>query len=163
MHYQLFDGDEKRSKVSFDPKEPSLGRIRTDSIAPSHTPATIKRCISRVEETPEMVHADLFANISSDAPLKESHISVLRKDAPGLDPDDPMTIVQAPIVLDSPIPDGRYFIVSRAEHSFWYAGFLPMSTVYFWTGTMDEAKSLSVNATGVQVNECSPIFEVFKE
>jgi hypothetical protein len=38
--------------------------------------------------------ADLFADLSSDAPLKEGHFSILSTDGPGLSPNEPMAIVQ---------------------------------------------------------------------
>jgi hypothetical protein len=94
VHYLLYDGNEILSKVAFDPEEPFLGRIRADSVAPPHDPTSIKRCILRVEENPALAwHANLFANTSSDIPLKEGHISFLRADAPGLSPKMPMAIV----------------------------------------------------------------------
>ena len=65
---------EMASKVAIDSEKPSLGRIQADFVAPPHSPASIKRSISRVERTPELAHADLFAGLSSDTPLKEGHI-----------------------------------------------------------------------------------------
>ena len=95
MYYQLYADDyEMASKVAIDQAKPSLGRIRADSIAPPHSPVSIKRRISRVESTPGLAHADLFADISCDSPLKEGHISILRTDGPGLSPNDPMVIVK---------------------------------------------------------------------
>jgi hypothetical protein len=82
------------SKVSFDSEEPSLGRIRADSIVPPHTLASIKRCISRVEGNPALASADLFADFSCDAPMKEGHIPILTGDCPGLIQDEPMALVQ---------------------------------------------------------------------
>ena len=106
VYYLLYADDyEMASKVVIDPERPSLGRILADSVPPPHSPASIKRCISRVERTPGLAYADLFADISSDTPLKEGHISILRTDGPGISPNDPMAIVQLPIVqveLDSP-------------------------------------------------------------
>ena len=95
MYYQLYADDyEIPSKVAIDPEEPSIGRIRADSVAPPHSPISIKRCISRVERNPALAwHADLFADTSCDTPLKEGHISILRTDGPGLSPNDPMAIV----------------------------------------------------------------------
>ena len=95
MYYLLYADDyEMPSKVAFDPKKPSLGRILAHSVAPPQSPASIKRCISRVEKTPALAHADLFADISCDTPLKERHISLLHTDGPGLSPNEPMAIVQ---------------------------------------------------------------------
>ena len=52
VYYLLYaDKYEMPSKVTIDPEELSLGRIRADSVAPLHSPASIKRCISRVERT----------------------------------------------------------------------------------------------------------------
>jgi hypothetical protein len=114
--------DHMPSKVAFDPEEPSLGCIWADSVAPPHSLISIKRRIqvSRVEETPALVHANLFADIS----LKEleGHISILGTDGPGLSPDEPLPIVQMPIVqVESPsIPDGRN-IENQSEEDYWNA------------------------------------------
>src|SRR6266446_4390148 len=106
------------SKVAFDVEEPSLGRIRVDSVAPPHSPASIKRCISRVEGNPDFAFANLFADTSSDTPLGEGHISLLRTDGPGLSPDEPMAIVQRPPLA---IQNGKYVIKNRAENIYWSA------------------------------------------
>ena len=127
------------SKVAFDPEEPSLGRIRADSVAPPHNPASIKRCISRVERTPALVHADLFADVLCDTPLKEDHISILHTDGPGLSPNEPMAIVQMPIESPS-IPDGKYVIKNRAAGIYWNTGNSPFTTVYFWATTLEPEK-----------------------
>ena len=152
------------SKVAIDPEEPSLGRIRADSVAPPHSPASIKRCISRVERTPELAHADLFAGISCKTPLKEGHISILHTDCPGLSPNEPMAIVLMPIVqVQSPsIPDGKYAIKNRAADIYWNAGFNPIKTVYFDAAvTLEQAKA--PNSKWAQVKRHSPIIQVFKE
>ena len=139
MYYLLYADDwVVPSKVAFDEEEPFLGRIRCDSVAPPHTLASIKRHISRVEKTPGLANADLFANISSDAPLKEGNISIFGTDVPGLSPYEPMAIVQTPIVqVESPlIPDGRYIIKNRAADIFWNSAHQnPMKVVYFFFTT----------------------------
>ena len=158
VYYLLYaDKHEMPSKVAIDPEEPSLGRIRADSVAPPHSAATIKRCISRVEKTPALVRADLFADITCDTPMKEGHISILGTDGPGLSPNEPMAIVQ--VQVESPsIPDGTYLIKNRAADFFWNAGRNPIETVYFWPTTMATAKAQSY----AQVNKHSPIIQVFK-
>jgi hypothetical protein len=167
VYYQLYANDEIDipSKVAFDPEEPSLGRIRADAIAPPHSPASIKRCISRVEKTAALAHANLFADISCDTPLKEGHISILSTNGPGLSPNEPMAIVQMPVVqvpVESPsIPDGRYLIKSRAADIFWNAGYNPIVTVYLWPTTIEEAKNSSNDF--LQVNQHSPIIQVLKD
>ena len=143
MYYQLFADDyEIQSKVAFDLEEPSVGRIRADFIAPPHTPISIKRCISRVEERPALLHADLFADTSCDTPLTEGHISILHTDGPGQSPEEPMAIVQAEVQVESPpkvevtsIPDGRYIIKNRAADIYWVAD--SNGKVYFWKSTLN--------------------------
>ena len=139
------------SKVAFNPEEPSIGRIRANSVAPPHSPASIKRCISRVERTPELASADLFADISCDTPLEESYISILHTDVPGLSSNEPMAIVLTPI--DSPsISDGKYFIKNRAADIYWNtAGSNPIKTVYFWPNSRLEHKNLKDK--NLQVNK----------
>ena len=142
------------SKVAIDPEQPSLGHIRADSVAPPHSLASIKRCISRVERTPELVYANLFADITCDTPLKEVDISYLRTDGPvgpGLSPNKPMAIVQKPLL----IPDGTYVIKNRAADIFWAVN---KTTVYFCPATMEKAKA----AKSAKVNKHSPIIRVFK-
>ena len=97
------------SKVAFDPEKPSLGRIRVDFVAPPHSPASIKRCISRAEKIPALAHADLFADISCETPWNERHISILQTDSPGLSPNEPMAIVQSPPHQQKSFLLGNYF------------------------------------------------------
>ena len=144
------------SKVAIDPEEPSLGCIRADSVAPPHSPASIKRCISRVERTPALVHAKLFADISCDAPLKEGYISVLRTDCPGLSPNEPMAIVES-----SPISDGNYVIKNRASSIFWYTGHSPIQTVHFGNVTLEQAKDISNKH--IQVSRILQLFRCSKD
>ena len=129
VYYLLYADDyEIPSKVALNPEEPSLGRIRADSVAPPHSLATIKNCISKVEGNPALAlpgHADLSANTSCDTPFKEGHISILPNDGPGLNPNEPMAIVQ---VKNPSIPDGKYLIKNRASHLYWYAPFNPITT-----------------------------------
>ena len=162
MYYRLYADDyEMASKVAIDPEEPSLGRIRADSITPPHSPASIKQCISRVEKIPALAHADLFADVLSDSPLKECHISILHADDPGLSPNEPMAIVQMPIITESPsITDGKYLIKNRAADIYWNTGTgdPTFGTVHFWAITMEQVKENKWS----QVNKHFPIIQVFK-
>ena len=142
--------------------------IRVDSIVPPHSPTSIKRCISRVERNPTLAlpdHADLFADTSSDTPLKEGHILILRTDGPGLSPNNPMAIVQKSPdgryqVKTPSIPDGKYAIKNRATGSYWNsAGNIPVTTVYFHSTTINIVKIYN----HLQVNNHSPIIQVFEE
>ena len=161
VYYLLYADDyEIPSKVAFDPEGPSLGRIRLDSVAPPHSPTSIKRCVSRVEGNPALAwHADLFVDTSSDTPLEEGHISILSTDGPGLSPNEPMAIVQVPVTNHS-IPDGKYLIKNRAADVYWNsAANNPMTTVYFFPTVTEIAKTINF----LQVNNHSPIIQVFEE
>ena len=140
-----------------------------DSIPPPHSPASIKRCISRVERIPELAHADLFADVSSDTPLKEleGHISFLRTDGPGASPNAPMAIVQMPIMqIESPrIPDGKYYIKNRASDLYWVAenfkgGLKAVPGHIFW---LTEVKLAEIhNYSKVNEHSSSPIIQVLR-
>ena len=164
VYYLLYaDEYEMPSKAAFDPEEPSLGRIRADYIAPPHSLASIKRLISRVERTPALAHANLFADISCDAPLKEGYVSILRaNNSPGLSPNIPMAIVQKPIVQakNPSIPDGRYIIKNRAGDIYWNVWGRTITTVYF---SVVRAAMVDTKLPFLQVNEHSPIIQVFKK
>ena len=165
MYYQLYaDDSEIPSKVANYPEEPSIGRIRADSIAPPHSPTSIKLCISRVERNPGIVNSDLFADPSCVTPLKEGHIAILRTDGPGLSPNEPMAIVQADVQVESPlpvevtsIPNGRYVIKNRGADFYW-ADDNPITSVYFWHTTLEKAKKYS----SCQVNAHSPFILLFR-
>ena len=136
VYYLLYDDNyEVPSKIAFDPEEPSLGRIRIDSVPPPHSAVTIKRCISKVEITPAIAYAQLFANLSCNTPLTEDHISFLCTDCPGLSPMNPMAIVQ-----NLSIPDGRYVVKNRKADIFWNAGRNPIKNVDIYHGSMERAK-----------------------
>jgi hypothetical protein len=167
VYYQLYANDEidMQSKVAFDPEEPSLGRIRADFVAPPLSPASIKRCISRVEKTAALAHADLFADISCDTPLKEGHISVLGTDGPGLSSKEPMAIVkmsiiQANVHVESPsIPNGRYLIKNRAADLFWNVPWRELNYVCLLKTTVAEVKQ--PNYKFAHVSDYSPNIQVF--
>ena len=147
MYYQLYsDNYEIPSKVANDPEEPSIGRIRADSIPPPHTPTSIKLYISRVEGKPELVNSDLFLDTISHSPLEDGLISILHSDGPGLSPDDPMSIVQTDVQVKSPqlvevtsVPEGRYLIKNRGEEIYFNWGFWG-----YW-GMSDNIKKVHFN------------------
>jgi len=119
VYYQLYNKDhDMPSKASFDPEEPSLGRIRVDSVPPPHTPASIKRCIGRVESRPGLTFGNLYATRSSTTPMKERIISLLVGDCPGLTQDRPMALVQNDGVVKSTETLGcesRFFILVQSN------------------------------------------------
>ena len=167
MYYQLYADDyEIPSKVSIYPEEPSLGRIRADCVAPPHSPTSIKRCISRVEGNPELLHSNLFADTTCDTPLAEGHISILPTDGPGLNANEPMAIVQSDVQVESvlpvkmsSIPDGRYVIKNRAAVIYWSAENNRINSVLFWPGV---SAGVAISCNHMQVNELSSIILVFR-
>ena len=154
VYYVLYaDGCAIQSKAAFDFKKLFLGRIRVDSVAPPHSVASIKRCLSRVERNLAIAYAaDLFVDISGETPLKEGHIS-LRTDGPGMSPNAPIAIILAP-----PIPgpaNGRYLIKNRAADIYWNASYNPIKTIFFDVITTGNASRV------YQVNE-HPIIRLFR-
>ena len=154
VYYVVYDnGYAMPSKVAFDPEEPFLGRIRADSVAPPHSPTTIKQCISRAESNPAIAYrANLFVDTSCETPLKEGHIS-LCTDGPDRNPDEPMAIVLKSI----PGPDGRYYIKNRAADIYWNASYNPIKTIFFNVITTGDASLYNI----YQVNE-HPIIRLFR-
>jgi hypothetical protein len=118
VYYQLYTKDgEMASKVAISPEEPSLGRIRADSVAPPHTPSSLRRCISRVEGNSALASAKLFSDRSCKTPMKETNISIITGRCPGLTCNQPMALVTDKIQdVVSPIPY-TIRIKSRHDHS----------------------------------------------
>ena len=155
VYYLLYaDDNEMPSKVSIDPEQASLGRIRADSVAPPQSLTSIKRCISRVEGISALVSANLFADTSCDSPLKEDHISTLRTDGPGLSQNEPMAIV----IKNPSRPDGKYAIKNRAKDIYWNAQYNPIRIVHFYANRMEYVKKYNF----MQVNNHVPIVQVFE-
>ena len=161
MYYLLYADDcGVPSKVAFDAGEPSLGRIPAFFVSPPHSLASIKRCISRVERNPALAQADIFADISCVAPLKEGHISILGTDGPGLSPDEPMAIVQTAIVqVESPIPNGRYAIKNRATDFFWDTlrkNTTSIEVIQFYSGQVKAENDINQQVRSIlQLFKCS--------
>jgi hypothetical protein len=163
VYYLLYyDGHEIPSKVAIDPEEPSLGRIRADSVPPPHSVASIKRCISRVERNPELADAQLFADILCETPLQEGHFPILRTDCPGLSPNKPMAVVHLQIVqMPIEIPNGKYLIKNRKQDVFWIADQNPIREVHFLRRNYRNSGP-GVLSIWMKVNKHSPIIQVFK-
>ena len=113
VYYMLYsEGVPMPSKVSINPEEPSLGRIRADYITPPHSVASFKLYLSRVERDPNLAYYANLLEDSCETPLKEGHIS-LRTNGPGLSPNKPMAII---LTTPIPGPDGRYLIKVGLMH-----------------------------------------------
>ncbi|KAJ7470134.1 hypothetical protein B0H11DRAFT_1379899 [Mycena galericulata] len=69
LYYRLYNhAGEEHSVRAFDRREPSLGRINRDSIAPPRNALCVKRRIARVEGEPMYKLADLFTDTKTDDP-----------------------------------------------------------------------------------------------
>jgi hypothetical protein len=94
VYYRLYTkGCEVPSKMPINAEEPSLARIRADSVAPPHTVESVKRCISAVERNLAARYGDLYANISCDTPMNKFSMPILTGNVPGLSQDEPMALV----------------------------------------------------------------------
>jgi hypothetical protein len=103
VYYRVYTArGEIPSKQPVDPDDPSLGRIKLDSIPPPRTVASMKRTISRVEkvECPQFLpwQAKLFVNMFSESPMDEAHDPDLAGDFP-FSLDQPMAVVIPAIAL----------------------------------------------------------------
>ena len=139
------NADERIKSVRQD-LETELAKLR-DSLA--------KRKLEQADLKKDLDEERLVSE--SDTPMEEGHFSILRSDGPGLSPNEPMAIVQRPL-----IPDGRYAIKSRAKsaakHFFWNSAARdPITTVHFWSCEMHNMKN-----SNLQVNNHSPIIKVIK-
>jgi hypothetical protein len=76
VYYRVYSaGGDVPSKKPADPDDPSLGRIKVDSIPPPRTVASMRRIISRVEKYPQFLpwHPKLFVNMFSESPMDDTH------------------------------------------------------------------------------------------
>jgi hypothetical protein len=78
-----------------DPDDLPLGRIDAHFVAPPHTVASLKRCISNAERFTYFDCDKLFIDISSDSPMDdELSVSILTNEGPGTTPEDSMALVR---------------------------------------------------------------------
>ena len=78
-----------------DPDDLPLGRIDAHFVAPPHTSASLKRCISNAERFTHFACDKLFVDISSDSPMEdELAISILTTGGPGNTPENAMALVR---------------------------------------------------------------------
>lgn len=74
--------------------DPYVGCISVDSVPPPHTPASIMRCISKIEMVKVSGRSQLFTSISNELPMRKlKHISMLTSNHPGCTPVEPMAFV----------------------------------------------------------------------
>ncbi|KAJ7072838.1 hypothetical protein C8F01DRAFT_262559 [Mycena amicta] len=69
LYYRLYNrAGEESSARAFNRREPALGRVNRDSIAPPRNALCVKRRIARVEDKPIYKLADLFIDTKTDDP-----------------------------------------------------------------------------------------------
>ncbi|KAF7338837.1 hypothetical protein MSAN_02206600 [Mycena sanguinolenta] len=96
LYYRLFTRmGEDTSKVQFNPKDPALGRIERNFLAPPHSVDSIKHQIARLEGKRIYAYAELYTNISARQPIENATYFLLSDDGcPGCKKDSPMVLVQ---------------------------------------------------------------------
>jgi hypothetical protein len=92
VYYRLYNrGGEEPSARSFDTSEPSLGRVKRESIPPPRNVLAVKRRIARAEGKPIYQMADLFTDVTADNARPSN---ALVDDACGSSKENPILIVQ---------------------------------------------------------------------
>jgi hypothetical protein len=94
VYYRIYSEDgEIHSMRSFDPVDHSLRCIDTHSVAPPHTAASLKQCISNTERF-AYLRDKLLLDISSKLPLDAKFsISMLTNKGPGAIKNKPMALI----------------------------------------------------------------------
>ncbi|KAJ7187643.1 hypothetical protein GGX14DRAFT_485386 [Mycena pura] len=91
VYYRLYNrGGEEHSVRSFDKREPALGIINRDSIAPPRNALCVKRRIARVEGKPIYTLANLFTDTKTDDPYSSTAVV---DDAHGSSKEKPILMV----------------------------------------------------------------------
>src|ERR1700727_355306 len=96
VYYRIYNEDGAiPSMRSVDSDDLPLGRIDASLVAPPHTAASLKRCISNAERLTPFVCDKLFVDISSESPMDDDlDISILTGQGLGNTPEDAMALVR---------------------------------------------------------------------
>ena len=96
VYYRVYTEDGViPSQQPIESGDPFLARIRAIDVAPPHTVASIKRCLSRTENIVDHTHTRLLASAGSKAAMeKEEHIDILTGNGPGSTTGQPLCLVQ---------------------------------------------------------------------
>jgi hypothetical protein len=71
-----------------------LGRIPAELVTPPHTAASLRRCLSNVENIDDKISTTLFIAASSRNPMDDTgHLSILADPGPGCTPNEPIALV----------------------------------------------------------------------
>jgi hypothetical protein len=140
----------------------SLENDRPPTHTPTHTSESGRDSVAG-DETKSPSTSTGAANHSK---RPSSPISILRTDGLGLSPNEPMAIVQIPIVqVKRPISNGKYRIRNRAfgeSNIYWYRHPSHARVTVHFLSHPKTLLMLPFNWLG-QVNEHSPIIQVFNE
>ena len=156
--------ERERSKAARQDLETELAKLRNSLERRELEQVELKKDLRQAEknadESRKAARQDLeteLANLRNSLALARWEISILRTDKPGPSPDEPMAIVQR-----GPIQSGKYAIKNRAEDVYWYSPGDPITTVYFYHPlSVLTANDLRHNKA-FQVNNHSPIIQVFR-
>lgn len=97
VYYQIFGRDAPCcSKQSFDPDEPTVGRVLARNIAPPRTALIIKRYLAKLEGIDEFLVADLYLNDSrgdSEPVQDDTRVPITLEHGPGATREAPLAII----------------------------------------------------------------------
>ncbi|KAJ6457920.1 hypothetical protein C8R45DRAFT_560950 [Mycena sanguinolenta] len=96
LYYRLFTRTgEDRSTVSFNLKDPALGRVDRMLVSPLHGPVSIKRHIAKVEARPIYAYSEFYKNLSAQETMADHiHLTLMQNNSVGLTKEDPIVLVQ---------------------------------------------------------------------
>ncbi|KAJ7260512.1 hypothetical protein B0H12DRAFT_1231784 [Mycena haematopus] len=116
LYYRLFTQTaQDRSNVSFNLRQPALGRIEKILISPPHGVASIKRHIAKVESNPIYADSEFYTDILAQQALADTtYLSVMGDNSVGSTEEEPIVLVQAECRPDPPVHVGRRLSRHRA-------------------------------------------------
>ena len=152
--------EQAKLKTELARRELVQAELKKDLDEERHLRKEVERNAQSVRQDLETELAKLRDTLAKRELEQAGHISILRSDGPGLSPNEPLAIVQRPL-----IPDGKYAIKNRAKPVaamdrgiFWNSCGVRLGMVYLWSGETDTAK----RDKNLQVNNHSPIIQVIK-
>jgi hypothetical protein len=96
VYYRVYTKDGAiPSREPANPEDSTVGCIRSDTVPPPHTAASIKRCISQRERFSNWEGSQLFETMDSLSPINGGHISLLTDDHLGSTPENPISFVES--------------------------------------------------------------------
>lgn len=96
VYYRVYTKDSAiPSREPANREDCTVGCIRSDTVPPPHTAASIKRCISHKERFSNWERSQLFETTDSLSPIGGRHILLLTDDHIGSTPENPILFVES--------------------------------------------------------------------